>query len=296
MRVILLCGGESAERAVSLRSGARVFDALAARGHSVEMLDFSKKVANGAFFARCRAADAVFLALHGGAGEDGRVQAMLEGEGIYHYTGSGPAASALAMQKSRAKACVASAGIPVAKGGTLLDGKLPDGVSFPVILKPECGGSSVGLQVLEDAEKLANLTPCEGILCEEYLPGREFSVGILGERVLPAVEIRPRGGLYDYAHKYTKGITEELCPAPLSPERTASLAQMAHRAFHALGLCDVARIDFKENAAGVPCFLEANTLPGMTETSLLPQAALAVGISFPQLCEQLLQLACAKHT
>ena len=120
---------------------------------------------------------------------------------------------------------------------------------------------------------------------EEYLGGREYSVGVIGTRVLPAVELRPRGGFYDYAHKYTAGTTEELCPAPLDNEKASLLAQMARTAFLTLGLRDVARIDFKENADGLPCFLEANTLPGLTDTSLLPLAASTVGMDLAALCE-----------
>lgn len=296
MRVMLLCGGESAEREVSLRSGARVREALLRCGHTVDCVDFHEREVDAPFFAACRAADAVWLALHGGAGEDGRLQRMLELEGIYHYSGSGPTASALAMQKSRARTVALAQSVPIARGGLMTGTGLPQGVTYPVVLKPDEGGSSVGLFVIKNEKELKKHAPFAGVLCEEYLPGREYTVAILGRQPLPVVEIRPRGGLYDYAHKYTVGITEELCPAPISAEESRALQQMALRAFDALGLCDVARIDFKEGADGVPRFLEANTLPGMTETSLLPQAAAAVGISFDALCVRILQMAAAKRT
>ena len=294
MQVLLLYGGESAEREVSLRSGERVCAALRSRGHAVECVDFCARLADDAFFARCRAADAVFLALHGGAGEDGRLQAVLEARGIYHYTGSGAQASALAMQKSRAKAVVARAGVPVAKGISL-PGEIPDEIAFPVIVKPEAGGSSVGLAMLSSREELLGFHADVPYLCEELLPGREFSVGVLGDRALPPVEIRPHGTLYDYAHKYTPGATEELCPAPIGDAQRAQLQGLALAAFYALGMADVGRIDFKEDAAGNVRFLEANTLPGMTDTSLLPLAARAVGIGFPALCEEVLQMAAKRR-
>lgn len=295
MKILLLYGGESAEREVSLCSGERVYAALRESGHAVELLDFCEAMIDAAFFERCQRADALFLALHGGAGEDGRLQRALESHGIFHYTGSGAEGSALAMQKSLAKKAVACAGVPVAAGVTLPDEGLPDALCFPLIVKPESGGSSVGLSLLKSREELEGATLAGRYLCEEYLPGREFSVSVLRGRALPPVEIKPKGALYDYQHKYTAGMCEELCPAPVSDAYLAHLQSLALVAFYALGLRDVGRIDFKEDAAGRACFLEGNTLPGMTQTSLLPLAARAAGISFSCLCEEILSAAAMRR-
>ena len=292
MNIVVLCGGVSAEREVSLQSGERVARALAARGHRVRREDLRCEEIPGELLGELRAAACVFLALHGGAGEDGRVQRQLEREGILHYTGSGPAASALAMQKQAAKACVARVGVPVAEGFVLWPGeKISRPTPLPLAVKPLSGGSSVGLRILREPAELAALSAAEPLLCERFLPGREYSVSVLQSKALPPVEIRPLGGIYDYAHKYTKGYTEELCPAPIAAAELERLQMLAERCFTALGLGDYGRIDFREDEAGVPHFLEANTLPGMTETSLLPLSARAAGISFPRLCEEIARMA-----
>ncbi len=295
MRILVLFGGESEEREVSLRSGQRVTQALLQNGHEVTALDYAERIAELGFYEKCRAADAVFLALHGGAGEDGRLQAALEREGVFHYNGSGAAASALAMQKSRAKKVALAAGIPVARGALWMPNTPFPFDELPAVAKPESGGSSVGLRVLQSERDLQGFTPSVPFLCEEYLCGREFSVGVLEGVALPVVELRPRGGTYDYAHKYTAGATEEICPAPIDALKAQQLQALAQRAFLALGLCDYARIDFKEDAAGEARFLEANTLPGMTDTSLFPLAARVRGLSFAALCEKLAQMAAAKR-
>lgn len=294
MEITVLCGGDSAERAVSLRSGTRVAAALQNLGHGVNLLDVRGEL-TPAQMARMRHADGVFLALHGGAGEDGRLQAVLEQNGIFHYTGSDPFAAALAMDKARAKTCVSAAGVPVAKDAVLVQWSRMPPLPYPFVCKPLCGGSSVGLFFVHTASDWQKLAPCghfsEKMLCEAYLCGREFTVGVLNGRALPVVEIRPCGGVYDYEHKYTAGACEELCPAPISRRESEWLTQLALIAFRALGLRDYARIDFRQDGGGTPCFLEANTLPGMTETSLLPLAAKTQGIDFEELCEQMIQLA-----
>jgi D-alanine-D-alanine ligase len=284
----VLYGGNSPEREVSVCSGLRVVCALSALGHTVGGTDLRAEP-DARLLARLRRADAVFLALHGGAGEDGRLQAFLEENGIFHYTGADAAASRLAMNKQNAKERVAAIGIPVARGEVLHAGQRPS-IKAPFVLKPLCGGSSVGLRIVK-GENEEYPVPCEDFLCESFLPGREFSVGVLGLRALPPVEIRPLGGVYDYAHKYIAGASEELCPAPLSDAERAHLQGVALAAFSALGLRDLARIDFKADADGIPVFLEANTLPGMTETSLLPLAASRVGISYGELCVKMAELA-----
>ena len=292
MEIVVLCGGESSERAVSLRSGERVAKALRDRGHSVLTVDYRQDPLEGWLIARLRCADAVFLALHGGAGEDGSLQAELEEWGIYHYTGSAPAGAGLAMDKDAAKRAVAAMGVPIPQGVVLRQGvQKPQPPGFPAVIKPLCGGSSVGLRFLQSEQEYAALEVSESLLCERFLSGREFTVGVLDGQALPVVEICPVGGVYDYHHKYTPGATEELCPAPITAEQSDSLQSLARVIFASLGLRDIARIDFREDERGQPYFLEANVTPGMTATSLLPLAAHAEGIDFPELCECLAYLA-----
>ncbi len=294
MEIVVLYGGDSAERGVSLCSGVRVAAGLRKAGHTVTLLDLSGEP-TACMLEQMRRADGVFLALHGGAGEDGRLQSLLESNGIRHYTGSDPCGAALAMHKEKAKARVAVAGVPVAKGVVLQGACSEPPLPYPFVCKPLYGGSSVGLHLVFCHADWQKLIPSghflDGMLCEAFLPGREYTVGVLDGRALPAVEIRPKGGIYDYAHKYTAGASEELCPAPISPLERERLATYALQAFQALGLRDYARIDFREDGAGVPHFLEANTLPGMTETSLLPLAAKATGMDIQALCERMIQLA-----
>ena len=190
-----------------------------------------------------------------------------------------------------AKRLVGAVGVPVAEGVLLHGATASAPLPYPCVVKPQNGGSSIGMQVIQTAEEWRKLAPSGGILCESYLPGREFTVGILDGAALPVVEIRPRGGVYDYRHKYTAGACEELCPAPIPPERARHLQELSRKAFAALGLRDYARIDLREDSKGKPCFLEANTLPGMTQTSLFPLAAEAAGLSFPELCEKMAAMA-----
>jgi D-alanine-D-alanine ligase len=290
MRIVVLYGGESDEREVSLHSGMRVAAALRSAGHQVMRVDHRMERLP-AILSDLRAADAIFLALHGGDGEDGTLQALLEQNGIFHYTGSDPRGAALAMEKAAAKIRVAAKGVPVARGEVLSPPSSEPPFPFPVVLKPVSGGSSVGLRFVRTQREWRRIPLREGMLCEELLPGREFTVGILNGAALPAVEIRPVGGAYDYEHKYTVGASEELCPAPLDAPRALQLAKLALTAFGALGLRDYARIDFREDTMGDPRFLEANTLPGMTETSLFPLAAATAQIDFVALCEKMAVLA-----
>lgn len=290
MKIMVLYGGESDEREVSLRSGARVASALHSAGHQIMRVDY-RAGHLACLLDDMRVADAVFLALHGGFGEDGSLQSALENEGIFHYTGSDPRGAALAMEKAAAKTCVAAKGVPVARGIVLDAATAQAPFPYPVVLKPRSGGSSVGLRFVRTPREWRKVTPSHGILCEEYLPGREYTVGVFEGKALPAVEIRPIGGAYDYEHKYTLGASEELCPAPLSDSKAQHLSALALSAFAALSLRDYARIDFREDGMGNPRFLEANTLPGMTETSLFPLAAAAAGIDFSELCEKMAVLA-----
>lgn len=287
MEILVVSGGVSEERAVSICSGARVCEALRQSGHKVHSVQVDRALPDAALLFRAKEVACVFLCLHGGTGEDGGWQAALEAAGVRHYTGSAPNASALAMDKPRAKARVAACGVPVAKGGVWRLGTSAPVLPYPFIVKPCNGGSSVGFAIVRNEDDLKKLHPSGDLLCEEYLPGREFSVAVYGDRALPAIEIRPRGGVYDYAHKYEIGASEEICPAPLPAPQLARLQDLSLVCFSVLGLRDYARIDFKENAAGEPCFLEANTLPGMTATSLFPLAARTAGITMEALCDEI---------
>ncbi len=290
MFIILLSGGNSPEREVSLRSGDCVEAALRTRGHTVARYDPAVVFPPAEELIR---ADAVFLALHGGDGEDGTVQRRLEAAGVFCYTGSAPDAAAMAMRKDLAKAAVRAAGVPVAAGGVLLPGERLR-FRFPMVLKPVCGGSSVGLHLIRGPEELPQESFAEPMLYEKLLPGREYSVGLLGGGALPPVEICPHGEAFDYRCKYTEGEADEICPARIPKEKTVRLQEMAFSSAAALGLRDFCRVDFREDEHGVPHFLEANALPGMTEGSLLPKEAHAAGISFPELCETMVRLATSR--
>lgn len=290
MHILVLYGGCSPEREVSVRSAQAVLGALAKTDHRTVAIDY-RGTLDAPLLLAAKEADAVFLVLHGGDEEGGVLQARLEEAGVFHYTGAAPVAAALALDKARAKTVVMQKSIPVAKSTVWHVGDTPPDFPLPAVLKPLCGGSSVGVCILHSADDLAACRPTAPMLLEEYLGGREYSVGILDGEALPAVELKPKSGFYDYRNKYTPGATDELCPAPLMPTQAAHLRHLALTAFSALGLRDVARIDFKETSEGVPCFLEANTLPGLTATSLLPLAAQAAGIDFPSLCERLCTLA-----
>jgi len=269
-------------------------EALADTAHKVVAYDWRGGAPDERLLCLARSSDAVFLALHGGDGEGGALQGALDQAGIFHYTGSDARGAALALDKAKAKQCVSAAGVPVAEGAVWQGGKMPQGLPFPVIVKPLFGGSSVGLKKIESAADLIACKISEPLLVEEFLGGREFTVGVLNGAVLPVIEIIPNGGTYDYKHKYTAGATRELCPAPIEKEKAEHLKDLALRAFRALGLRDFARMDFKENAKGQPYFLEANTLPGLTRTSLLPLAATTAGLPFATLCEQMASLAATR--
>ena len=248
-------------------------------------------------------ADAVFVALHGDVGEDGRLQAFLEMEGI-RYTGSGYAGSLLAMDKDLAKQVLTRAGVTtppwlyadLTESIDAVADRIEVTVGYPLVIKPCLGGSSVGVSMPENREELLvalkNAARYENtVLAERRIKGRELTVSILGGRVLPAVEIIPKSGFYDYENKYQAGMTEEICPAPLTEAEVAALEDATSRGFEALRLGGYARFDFILDADGTPWCLEANTLPGMTPTSLLPQAAAAVGIGYDELCERMIMMA-----
>ena len=338
MNIVVLLGGASAERDVSLRTGAGIARALRARGHTVTAVDTidgavlpagteaeralpppapgapAGATASGAPLARRdRAdlaerpavldADLVFLALHGGAGEDGTIQALLDLAGK-PYTGSGLRASAVAMDKDLSKRLFVQAGVPTPAWRLYRrrDGDRPDAAAvdavggLPVIVKPNDEGSTFGLSVVEepgglDAAFDEAMRWSNEVLLEQFIPGRELTVAVLGDVALPIVEIRPKSGLYDYESKYTAGRSEYFCPADLPADVARRVQEDAVRACRALDTAGVARADFRLPPDGPASCLEVNTIPGMTATSLVPMAAQAAGLSFEDLCERIARLA-----
>lgn len=253
--------------------------------------------------ALCHEADAVFVALHGDVGENGQLQAFLDMEGI-RYTGSGYAGSLLAMDKDLSKQVLTRAGVTtppwlyadLTEGVEDVADRIETTVGYPLVIKPCTGGSSVGVSMPESRDDLLAALKSAAryettVLAERRITGRELTVSILGGRVLPVVEIIPKSGFYDYENKYQAGMTDEICPAPLTETEVAALSDATTRGFTALRLHGYARFDFILDADGTPWCLEANTLPGMTPTSLLPQAAAAVGIGYDELCERMIMMA-----
>lgn len=345
MKIVVLAGGISTERDVSLSSGTMIYRALKERGHKAVLLDVylgheweegqepdqierlfdlekdwagemgtitdqnpdidqikaMRKDGSKSFFgpnvlAICQAADAVFMALHGENGENGKIQACFDLLGIT-YTGTDYVSSALSMDKGLSKELFTYYHIPTPFGIRLSKGSTQKSdVPFPCIVKACRGGSSVGVsiawsrgeyeQALEEAFKYD-----DEVIVEQYIEGREFSVGVMSGKALPVIEIAPIQGFYDYKNKYQPGAAIETCPAALSPEKTKEMQEYAEKAFSTLRLKSYARMDFMMNGKGDLFCLEANTLPGMTPTSLLPQEAAAQGMSFGELCEKILSYA-----
>jgi D-alanine-D-alanine ligase len=325
-------GGTSAERNVSLASGIRVADALRSVGHKVTAVDTARGPLNSAAERKLRESavgtlppptaelermarealsqtvrvlptrgdtDVVFLALHGGHGEDGTIQALLDLTGV-PYTGSGHLPSALAMDKDLSKHLFRRADVQTADW-VMLSNDDPGSFSvehlgLPLIVKPSKQGSTVGLTLVKERGELpAAIAEAfrydDEVMLEQFIAGREFTVGILGEDALPVGEIIPKHEIYDYECKYTVGMAQEIFPASISDGWRDKLQDQARHAFKALKLRGYARIDFRMTEDGEPYCLEANTLPGMTQTSLIPQAAVAAGISFPELCDRIVRLA-----
>jgi len=285
-RVAVLMGGVSSEREISLRSGGAVLEALRSRGVDAFPLDLREDWAGA---IREHRTDTAFIALHGGWGEDGSVQGMLEIMGI-PYTGSGVLASALCMHKRLCKAVLAQAGlktpvdIPIGENGP---------IRYPVVLKPVAEGSSVGLHRLEseaDWRALA-LDDAGGWMAEMPVRGVEVAVSVLDGEALPPVEVAPKSGVYDFQSKYTAGATEYFCPARLPAESLRRCMECAEAAVRTLACRGAPRVDMIVPDGGEPVILEVNTVPGMTETSLLPKAAAAAGMDFPALCLRLLETA-----
>jgi len=288
-------GGPSAEREVSLRSGGAVAGALRSLGHIVHELD--------PFPGRWElpaSTQVVFLALHGTYGEDGTIQAELEKLDV-PYTGCGPEASRIAFDKFFTKERCKAAGVATPRYSLIESPQvsMPPGWNPPVVLKPARQGSSVGLQFVDQhsdwAKALAEAMRHDTrVLLEERIVGRETTVGVLDGKPLPVVEVRPRTGVYDYASKYTSGASEYLCPAPFDPPTTARIQAAGLAAFKAINGRDYSRVDVMVPPNGDPMVFEVNTLPGMTETSLLPKAAAAAGLAYDQLCQSMVELALAR--
>ena len=330
MRVTVLTGGATVERAVAFAGAAQVVTALRSRRHEVYVVDTTQglltteaegQLLGGAVgtapppvaeleereremlseglaeLAVVQGADVLFLALHGGTGEGGILQAILEVIGV-PYTGSGPLASALAMDKDLSKRLFRAAGVPVPAWFMAPVGAadVSTALGWPVIVKPSKQGSSVGITLVKNAKGFDAAVALAGqyddeVMAEQFIPGRELTVGILGEVPLPVGEITPTHELFDYESKYTPGMSEEVFPAKLDTSLARQLQEYALIAHRALKLGGYSRVDFRVSPEGDIFCLEANSLPGMTKTSLLPQAARAAGIEFPELCERICRLA-----
>lgn len=346
MKIVVLCGGLSPERNVSISSGTKIASALTERGHKVVLIDMflgledyvgdiagifenppalggtkiaelapdleqvraSRKWKSPSHFGKhvlevCAMADIVFLALHGRTGEDGRVQAAFDLLGI-PYTGSGYLGSAIAMDKDLTKRLVAPMGVltpswqMVACAEPELDRVCAE-APLPCVVKPVDSGSSIGVAIAATREELRTAlldAAKEGsrVVVEQYIQGREVQIGILDGKALPSIEIVPLQGFYDYKNKYQPGAAKEITPAPIPAETEKRLADAALTVFRTLGLQAYSRADFIIDAEGQLWFLEINTLPGMTPTSLVPQEAEVVGIGYGELCEKIIEIALRK--
>jgi D-alanine-D-alanine ligase len=291
--VAVLMGGLSAEREISLRTGNAVLSALKRRGYPAFGIDAGRDLAARLTWQQAQRA---FIALHGRYGEDGKVQGLLEILKI-PYTGSGVLASSLAMDKVVTKKLLLYQGLSTPafvelRAAALDEGPLPECPPFPLVVKPAREGSTIGISLVRDEAGLRRgvqeaLKHDDLVLVEEFISGREVTVGVLDGAPLPIIEVVPKSGFYDYDAKYTAGRTEYLLPAPLPAELTGRIQQAAVEVFRLLGCAGAARIDFMVRGEEFFC-LEVNTIPGMTETSLLPKAAQAAGLSFDDLVERIL--------
>lgn len=286
-------GGRSAERAISLKTGQAICQALGRRGYRAIPIDADASLP---WQLRAKKVDMAFIALHGPGGEDGTIQGLLEVLGV-PYTGSGVRASAIAMDKPSTKALLHSHGIAVPRGKVLQAKKggqsPPPGMTWPVIVKPASQGSTIGITIVRRtsqwraALRLAYEHDSH-VMVESYIAGREVALSVLDGVALPAVEILAPGGFYDYGAKYEKAETEYRCPAPLSREAARQLRALAVRSYEVVGCEGAARVDFRINRRGKPFVLEINTIPGMTERSLLPMSAAQAGMDYDTLTENIL--------
>jgi D-alanine-D-alanine ligase len=307
VKVAVLKGGRSLERGVSLRSGARVEDALERLGHEAVGHDVGADLVKRLTAER---PDVAFVAMHGAGGEDGTTQELLEILDI-PFTGPGVAACARCMDKVLAKHALREAGVPTPDwfafnetafrelgAGDTLD-RMEERLGFPLVVKPSRGGSALGVRFAADAGEIPQalisaFSYDDRVLLERFVDGRELAVSVIGGEPLPIVEAIPTGDRYDFEARYEIGRTEFICPAQLSPEESAAVTEAAIAAYRTLGCAGFARVDLILGAGG-PQVLEVNAIPGLTDTSLLPQAAEAAGLSFVRLVEQILELALAER-
>lgn len=302
----ILMGGYSSEREISLKSGNAVFQALKRQGCHASALDITEKDEEKIKQVIARTdLDIAFITLHGRLGEDGTIQSILEQLDIL-YTGSGITASRLALNKVSTQDLFKRNHINISPYAALPRGRDADAIaavegigSFPVVVKPACEGSSIGITIVRDSgglnEALARAWQYgELALAEKYIEGQEVTVGILDRQALPVVEIRPKGVFFDFTAKYSQGMSDYIVPAKIPAEAVVSLQNEALKAHHVLGCEDFSRVDFILGRDGAHYALEVNTIPGFTSTSLLPKAAQAAGIGFEQLCIRIIQLAYGK--
>ncbi|MDH4101702.1 MAG: D-alanine--D-alanine ligase [Nitrospirota bacterium] len=298
-KIAVLMGGLSAEREISFKTGKAVERALQNRGYETVAIDAGRDLVERLWGIQ---PDAVFIALHGKYGEDGIVQGVLELMGI-PYGGSGVLASAIAMDKAAAKKIMLASGIPTAPFAEFSretwsaadEPELP--FPYPAVVKPVCEGSAIGVTIVDNAGALRTALEngfknYDRLMAEAYVDGRELTVGILDDTALPVVEIIPVGEFYDFGAKYTAGMSRHLVPADIDAETASRMQDVALRLHKAIGCRGATRVDIRlDRATGTPMVLEINTIPGMTETSLLPEAAASAGISFDDLVERILQSA-----
>lgn len=295
----VVMGGPSSEAEVSRRTAKAVGDALTNAGYRVELIEFEPATFTQRLQENPPAC--VFNALHGKYGEDGAIQHVLEMMNI-PYTGSGPLASAITMDKVISKRLFQQAGLPTAPFSVYrkemsardIAADIVQKFSFPVVLKAAEQGSTIGITVVHRQEELESaiddaLDHDAWMLAEAYLGGHEYTVSVLNRQALPVIQIVPHSGTYDYASKYTAGATDYLVPAPIEESLQREMQELAVKACYEFGCCGVARVDFMTNVEGRPFILEINSVPGMTETSLVPKAAKAAGIGFNELCESILK-------
>jgi D-alanine-D-alanine ligase len=298
-------GGMSTEREISLRTGAAVAAGLREAGHDVSVFDLSRDPGHGVrdmvISRELADSEAVFIALHGGEGEDGRIQALLDLMGK-PYTGSGVLASALCMDKTLSKILFERNGIPTPEWFEMSAREARSGAGdkigaiggFPTVVKPVDQGSTIGISVVEDETGLEPAIALAEeyslrLIFERYIPGRELSVAIVGEQVFPVIEIVPEDGFYDYERKYTKGKSSYHCPADIADALSKRILDEAFAAYRALGCAGFARVDLRLGEDESPYFLEINTIPGMTETSLVPMGAAVRGYSFSELVDRIIK-------
>ena len=301
-KILVVMGGPSKESAISLKSGRTVLNALRRIGLTAEGLEASDNNPSAFFEKKLKELkpDICFLALHGAFGEDGEAQKILEELGI-SYTGSGPAASLRAFNKILTKEILVKNNIPTPAYYSLKRGApFTNRLKLPVVIKPACQGSTIGISVVRKEDEIAKalseaFSYGHEVLVETYIPGREMTVGILGDKALPVVEIKSTRFIFDYEAKYHDPETKYIVPAELSPEVAAELKALARRVHKALGLKDFSRVDLILGEDGRPYILEANTIPGLSERSLFPKACQAAGLSFEKMCLDILAMSSARE-